>query len=77
MRNERKNTMLCRIKYDRQNDMYCLMLSTDDGETWDLSFGSKCQRRMGESIDDEPMYVSIDLIEEMKKALRCGFDMVY
>lgn len=72
-----KNKNLARIAYNKKEDMYCLMLSTDDGESWDFSFGTKCQRRAGEAPDAEPMYISCELIENMKHAIRCGFEMVF
>ena len=71
------NKMLARIKYDKANDMYCLMLSTNGGDDWDFSFGTKCQLSQKDKPDAEPMYISCELIEEMKKAIMCGFEMVY
>ena len=66
-----------RIAYDKPQDMYKLMLSTDGGDTWDFSTGSKCRQCKEDKPDDEPMFVHIGLIEEMKKAILCGFRIVY
>lgn len=66
-----------RIAYDKGQDMYKLMLSTDGGDTWDFSTGSQCRRCTEDKPDDEPMFIHISLIEEMKKAIRCGFNIVY
>ena len=74
---EEENRNQCRIKYDKATDSYCLMLSTDYGETWDLSLASKCQFSKHDNEEDEPMYVHAHLIEELKKAVLCGFEMVY
>ena len=66
-----------RIAYDKKQDMYKLMLSTDGGDTWDFSTGSQCRRCAEDKPDDEPMFVHVGLIEEMKKAIYCGFRVVY
>ena len=66
-----------RIAYDKGQDMYKLMLSMDGGDTWDFSSGSQCRRCAEDNPGDEPMFVHIGLIEEMKKAIRCGFRVVY
>ncbi|MBP5720434.1 MAG: hypothetical protein J6W82_05160 [Bacteroidales bacterium] len=66
-----------RIAYDKPQDMYKLMLSTDGGDSWDFSTGSQCRRCAEDEKDAEPMFVHIGLIEEMKKAIRCGFRIVY
>ena len=66
-----------RIMYDKKLDMYKLMLSTDGGETWDFSTGCVCQRCDKDKPDAEPMFINIGLIEEMKKAIICGFNIVY
>lgn len=71
------NKNFCRIKYDKKTDSFCLMLSNDGGEEWNLCIACPCHRAEGESKDIEPMYVSIDLIEELKKAVACGFEFVY
>ena len=62
-----------RIAYDRAQDMFKLMLSTDGGDTWDFSTGSKCRRCKEDRPGDEPMFVHIDLIQAMKDAVLCGF----
>lgn len=72
-----RKKMLARIGYDKKADMYKLLLSTDDGETWDFSVGCECQRSEHDKSDDEPMFIHISLIEEMKKAIACGFEIVY
>lgn len=66
-----------RIQYNKERDEYALMLSTDGGKTWGFSLGCRCQRREGESPDAEPMFVSIELIEEMKRSILNGFEIVY
>lgn len=71
------NKFKARIGYDKKQDMYKLMLSTDDGETWDFCCGCECQRSEHDKPDDEPMFVHISLIEELKKAIACGYDIVF
>lgn len=66
-----------RISYDKEQDEYKLMLSTDGGDTWDFCTGCICQRCENDKPDKEPMYVHVGLIEEMKKAIRCGFSVTY
>ena len=66
-----------RIAYDKEQDMFKLMLSTDGGDTWDFSTGSQCRRCTEDKADDEPMFIHIGLIEELKKAILCGFRVVY
>lgn len=72
-----QNKKQVRIAYDKKEDAYNLMLSTDGGEEWGFSLGCKCRRSENCNPDDEPMFVSIELIEELKKAIRNGFDVVY
>ena len=71
------NKFKARIGYDKPHDMYKLMISTDDGETWDFSCGCECQRSEHDKPDDEPMYSHISLIEELKKAIACGYEIVF
>lgn len=66
-----------RIAYNKPEDSYDLMLSTDGGEEWGLSLGCKCQRGEHDKPDDEPMLVSVGIIEELKRAILNGFDVVY
>lgn len=72
---ENKNKV--RIAYDKKNDGFNLMLSTDGGEEWEFQLGCKCRRSDSCQLDDEPMFVSIELIEELKRAVLCGFEFVY
>lgn len=74
---KKENPMKVRIGYNKKEDMYQLLLSTDGGETWDFSFGSVCQRSANDDEDAEPMFISCQLVEELKKAIRCGFEVVY
>ena len=68
---------LIRIKYDKEQDEYQLLLSTDGGETWGFDLGCKCQKGLRDGPDDEPMLISCSMLEEIKKSILCGFEMVY
>lgn len=66
-----------RIGYNKKEDAYELLISTDGGESWGMSVSSKCRRREGQSPDDEPEFIHIGLIEKMKEAIAYGYEIVY
>lgn len=69
--------LVARIGYDKTNDEYQLRISTDGGETWNYSMGAKCTRSVKDEPDAEPMFVSCTLIEELKKCIALGYEVVY
>ena len=66
-----------RIGYNKKEDAYELLISTDGGDTWGMSVSSKCRRCEGQSEEEEPMFVSIGLLEELKRAVALGYRIVY
>lgn len=68
---------LCRIGYNKQNDAYELLISTDGGKSWGMTTSAKCRRCDKDSPDDEPMFIHVSLIEELKKAISLGYEVVY
>lgn len=72
-----KNNLKARIAYDKKEDAYKLMLSQDGGETWDLCMYCVCQRSEHDAPDDEPMFISVGLINELKNLIFLGYDIVY
>ena len=73
----KENQKIARIAYNKEKDEYQLLLSTDRGKEWGFSYGSKCQQRKDDDPDAEPLYVYCGIIEEMKKAILNGFEIVY
>ena len=73
---KKNKKLLCRISYQKDRDAYTLFLSSDGGETWNESMTSYCRCRKQDSEDDEPMYVHVFLIEELKQAIAIGYTMV-
>ena len=71
------NKNLVRIDYDHKKDEFQLLISTDGGEEWGFSFGTKCQQRKGNGQDAEPMYIHCQIIDELKRAILNGFEVVY
>lgn len=74
MENEK---LLCRIGYKSYCDAYALSLSSDGGKTWNVETLSFCQCGKHDTEDDEPMYVHVQLIEALKRAIANGYTMVY
>ena len=72
-----ENKPQARIGYNKQRDAFELLISTDGGETWGLELSCKCMRSEHDKKDDEPMFVSIELIEAMKRAISYGYEIVY
>jgi len=68
---------LCRIGYNKSEDAYELLLSTDGGKTWSMTTRAKCRRCDKDNPDDEPMFIHISLIEELKKAISLGYRVTY
>ena len=66
-----------RIGYNKKEDAYELLISTDGGNTWGMSVSSKCRRCDTDKPDAEPMYISLALVEKMKEAIRFGYEIVY
>ena len=71
------NKMKCRIGYNKEQDAYELLLSSDGGESWNMSMSAKCRRCDKNDPDDEPEFIHIGLIEELKKAISLGYEVVY
>lgn len=69
----KKHDKLVRFKYDEKRDEYQLLLSTDGGETWDLSVGSVCCFSSEYPDVSFPMYVHCSLIIKFQEALTLGF----
>ena len=68
---------LVRINYDKEHDEFQVLISTDGGEEWGLCAGTRCQRSEKNSSEDEPMYIHCGLIDELKKCLFLGYEMVF
>lgn len=68
--------MLARIGYNKEKDMYILYISTDGGKEWGECLGCEC-RNCKNDTSEEPMYIHISLIEELKKCIRLGYKIVY
>ncbi|MBO7183046.1 MAG: hypothetical protein J6V49_02825 [Bacteroidales bacterium] len=68
---------LVRIGYDKLTDSFNLLISNDGGDTFDFSEGSRCVRAAGQSKEAEPMFVSCELINALKKAIAYGYRVVY
>lgn len=74
---KKENNLKVRIAYDKTKDSYNLLLSTDGGETWGFSLGSKCLHYQGQDPEEEPMHISCIIIEELKKAVLLGYEFDY
>lgn len=72
-----KNELQARIRYNKEKDAYELQLSSDGGKEWSVSISSKCQLSARNDANDEPEFVHISFIEEMKKAIANGFEIVW
>ena len=72
-----ENKNLVRIGYNKNNDEYQLLISNDGGDTWDFSYGCTCKNCKDDESDEEPMFVYIGLIEELKKRIAYGYTVVY
>jgi hypothetical protein len=73
----KRKDLKARIGYNKNEDAYELLISTDGGKTWGMSVSSKCQRCEKDKPDAEPMFISCTLIEEMKRAISYGYEIVY
>lgn len=73
---KRNNKLFGRIKYDRRTDTYILYTSTDGGKTWDYNIGCKCQNSIKDNPEDEPCFIHISLIQELKNAIRNGYEII-
>ena len=72
-----ENKNLVRIGYNKNNDEYQLLISNDGGNIWDFSYECACKNCKDDKSDDEPMFVYIGLIEEFKKCIAYGYEVVY
>lgn len=72
-----KNKNLVRIGYNKTNDEYQLLISTNGGDTWYFNYGCVCKNCKDDKSDDELMFIYIGLIEELKKCIACGYTVVY
>lgn len=72
-----ENKNLVRIAYVKADDAFEVRISTDGGDEWDMLIHCPCCRSVGQREDDEPMYVHVDLLQELKKALAFGYEAVY
>lgn len=73
----KRNNLKARITYDKKEDAYKLMLSQDGGETWNLCKSCACKRSEEDLPEEEPMFIYVGLIDELKKAILCGYEIVY
>lgn len=66
-----------RIGYNKKEDAFELLISTDGGRTWGMSESSKCRKCDIDKPDAEPMFIHCGLIDAMKNAIRYGYRIVY
>lgn len=68
--------MFVRIGYDPENDTYVLYISSDGGNEWTASLTCPCVKRENDQ-EEEPYYVHVLLIEELRKCINLGYKVVY
>lgn len=66
-----------RIGYNKKEDAFELLISTDGGDTWGMSVQSKCRLSDTNKPDDEPEFIHCGLIGYLKDAIRYGYRVVY
>ena len=66
-----------RIGYNKKEDSFDLLISTDGGDTWGLCVSSKCRLSINNKAGDEPEFIHCGLISELKNAIRLGYRIVY
>lgn len=66
-----------RIGYNKKEDAFELLISTDGGDTWGMVAQSKCRLSDTNKPDDEPVFIHCDLIACLKDVIRCGYRVVY
>ena len=64
------------IHYCKERDEYQLLTRQSEDEDFEYNCGWKCYRCEYDHPDAEPMFVSITLLEEMKKLLKWGYELV-
>lgn len=65
-----------KIEYVKEKDMYQLLVRYSPTEEWGFCCGSVCQRCEHDKPDAEPMFVSAMFIEEIRKGINLGYEMV-
>lgn len=73
----KKNNPQMRFAYCKERDEYQLLTRLNEKDEWGYEAGWKCVRAEGQRKDDEPMFVCCTAIEEMKKLVRYGYEMIY
>ena len=67
-----------RIAYNKKEDSFELRISTDGGDSWGISVSCPCCCCVGQDPDeDEPMFVHVGIIQELKNAISYGYRIVY
>lgn len=66
-----------RIGYNKKEDSFDLLISTDGGDTWVMCVSSKCRRCEQDKPDAEPEFVHCGIIKHMREAIRYGYRIVY
>ena len=72
-----KKKMQVRIVYNKARDSYDLMLRSDETEEWGLEIGCKCQRSAHDPNAEEAEFVSIGLIEQLRRDISLGAELIY
>lgn len=66
-----------KLDYDRNRDEYLLFSREDEDDVWGLVCGAVCQRRAGQTEEDDPQYIHHHILDRIKDFIIMGYKMVW
>ena len=64
------------IYYCKERDEYQLLTRQSENDDFQFNIACKCYRCEHDKPDAEPMFISVAMINEIKKLLKWGYELV-